>query len=254
MSKQRGFEESGAYARKQLFSSSRLLKWSHGARFEAGVRLAERFGASRLLDYGCGDGTYLAAVSDKIAAGVGAEVDPGLVTDCRERYADIAKLSFVIVEDLAEYPDESFDTVFCMEVLEHCTRDAVERVLGDIHRLVSRSGVVVISVPIETGPSLILKQAARAVLARTVRGDYALRETYSVSEMLKMLAPGEASPVARPVYGSPRAGYHGHKGFNWRALRRRLSVDFEIIEQQYSPVGAHPWLNSQVWLICRRRS
>jgi 2-polyprenyl-3-methyl-5-hydroxy-6-metoxy-1,4-benzoquinol methylase len=287
----RASEKAGAYARKQLFSSCRLLTWSHSARFDMGVRLAQRFGASRLLDYGCGDGTFLARVSPNITAGVGAEVDPGLVVDCTRRYAQLENLSFVTVDELAHHPNESFDTVFCMEVLEHCTSDAVERVLRDVHRLVSRSGVVVISVPIETGPPLILKQAARAVLARTLRGDYALREKYSAREMLRMLAPGESSPVERPMYGAAgttgglreasaagaagAAGappyqnseaalgesmaasarsYHGHKGFNWRTLRRRMSGDFDIIEQKYSPVGVHPWLNSQAWLVCRRRA
>jgi 2-polyprenyl-3-methyl-5-hydroxy-6-metoxy-1,4-benzoquinol methylase len=257
MSKHASGADEGAYARKQLYSSSRLLTWSHKARFDLAVRLAQRFGVSRLLDYGCGDGTFLVAVSDKIAEGVGAEVDPQLIEDCRRRCSAFGNLSFVTVDQLVQHADGSFDTVFCMEVLEHCTPDAAERVLQDIHRLVDASGVVVISVPIETGPPLILKQAARAVFARTMRGDYAERETYSFGEMLRMIVPGEGSPVERPVYHPAgdvdRPGYHGHKGFNWRALRRRVARDFDIVEQTYSPVGVHPWLNSQAWLVCRKR-
>ena len=52
----------------------------------------------------------------------------------------------------------AFDVVTCMETLEHCLPHAVDHVLGELRRLVKPNGVVIISVPIETGPVLIAKQ------------------------------------------------------------------------------------------------
>jgi hypothetical protein len=67
------------------------------------------------------------------------------------------------------------------------------------------------------------------------------------------------APVDRPVYesrfadGTPNR-YHGHKGFNWRALAARVERDFRIERTRFSPVPAlGPLLNSQAWFLCRPR-
>jgi len=62
-----------------------------------------------------------------------------------------------------------------------------------------------------------------------------------------------ATSYLRPIYGDDFPS-HGHKGFNWRALRQELSQEFEIEQTLFSPVG---WLggfiSSQTFLICRNR-
>src|SRR5436853_2797779 len=144
-----------------------------------------------------------------------------------------------------------------MEVLEHCTNERREAALADVRRLVADNGHVIISVPIEIGPPIVLKQLIRNIMSRTVGGDYAERETYSAREMLRTLfVPGDDVTLPRPVYRADFADrpnlYHGHKGFNFRELRARLRQDFEIVAEHYTPVGGVWWLNSQVWLVCRR--
>ena len=48
--------------------------------------------------------------------------------------------------------------------------------------------------------------------------------------------------------------YHGHKGFNWRMLARLVERTFVIERRLYSPLPLiGPWLNSQVWFVCRKR-
>ena len=66
----------GHYANKQIFCKDRLIAWSHRRRFETGLTLAARFAGRRMLDYGCGDGTFLAlldATAHAPAQAVGAE-------------------------------------------------------------------------------------------------------------------------------------------------------------------------------------
>src|SRR5436190_4848161 len=114
---------SGHYARKQLLSRDALVAWSHTRRFETAVALARAFAGKRILDYGCGDGTFLAMTMmtpDAPALGVGAELMQPAIEDCRERYRDDARLKFVAVSDLdAAQHLGKYDAVFCMEVLEH---------------------------------------------------------------------------------------------------------------------------------------
>jgi hypothetical protein len=119
--------------------------------------------------------------------------------------------------------------------------------------------VVVISVPIEIGPTLALKQAVRAMAAATGLTEYQTRERYRISEFMRMLLAREGSQIERSATISINAQgdtvrYHGHKGFNWRLLARLIENVFVVERRVYSPVPlTGPWLNSQVWFVCRKR-
>jgi len=246
---------SGEYARKQLFGSG-LIGWSHGRRFRAARRMVAPYAGAALLDYGCGDGTFLALVRDLFPRAAGAEIDPALVEDARRRFGEAEGRSFIHTEEVAGLPDGGFGVVTCMEVLEHCMAEAAEEVIRQLRRLVAAEGVVVVSVPVETGPALLVKQAARAAAgARGVSG-YRDRERYAPGELARMVFAGARTSIPRPVYETRFASsapnrYHGHKGFNWRLLAARLERDFELRAVRFSPFGAlGALLNSQVWMTC----
>lgn len=249
----------GAYARRQLFGGFKLLRWSHGSRFRVARELVEPHAGRRLLDYGCGDGTFLRMVHDLFPQAVGAEVDAALAAEAAARYAAEPGVRFVHTGELAREPAGSFGVAVCMEVLEHCTPDAVDRVLADLGRLVAKDGTIIVSVPVETGPALVGKQMYRALAARRGLEGYVQRETYTPAELGKMLVAGSGTAIERPVYRSRFASgeanvYHGHKGFNWRALRRRLASGFHLRETRFSPVPLlGPLLNSQAWFVLSPR-
>jgi 2-polyprenyl-3-methyl-5-hydroxy-6-metoxy-1,4-benzoquinol methylase len=249
----------GAYARKQLFGGLRLLRWSHGSRFHMARALVAPHAGRRLLDYGCGDGTFLSMVHDLFPYGMGAEVDAALAADAARRFADREGLRFVHTSALAGEPDGSFGVAVCMEVLEHCTPSAVDQVVADLRRLIADDGTVIVSVPVETGPALVGKQLYRRLAARRGLEGYRDRETYTPRELATMVAAGAGTSIERPVYHSRFASgepnvYHGHKGFNWRALRRRLAADFIVRQTRFSPVPLlGPLLNSQAWFVLSPR-
>lgn len=247
-----------AYAEKQIFSKDRIISWSHGSRFRVARELVAPFAGGTLLDYGCGDATFLVMVQDLFPKAVGADADKNQLATCEERSGGPDGFSFVHTETLksASY-SAMFQVVTCMEVIEHCLDDGRDRVLMDLHRLVEPTGTVIISVPIEIGPSLIGKEVVRGLAARRKLGDYQYKETYELRELLKMAFASERSQIERPVLknesssGSPNH-YYGHKGFNWRALRPILENWFTICDTRFSPLG---WLggycSSQVWFICK---
>lgn len=248
----------GAYARKQLHSPSRLVRWSHSSRFERARALVAPYAGGRLLDYGCGDGTFLALVHDLFPGATGADVDVAQTDDCARRLAHLP-LTFTTADRLDASHASVYDVVTCMEVLEHCLDDERRRVVAELARLVRPGGVVIVSVPIEVGPSLAGKQIGRAIAAWRGLGDYRHRETYRPLELARMVLAVPGTSIHRPSYSavSPNGAsyrYYGHKGFDWRVLREELKQEFEIRRTQFSPM---PWmrslLNSQVWFVCERR-
>lgn len=247
----------GHYATKQIFCKDRLVAWSHRRRFETGLRLARRFKGQRILDYGCGDGTLLAllnAGSTPPAEAVGAELDEFQISDCRARLGNRPGLSFVPIARLDdEAHHERYDGVVCMEVLEHVV--ALDTVIDRLWRLLAENGTLLVSVPVETGLPLLLKQAARRVAGWRGIGDYPGTSPYTVREYVRSVFAGERPHLARTVYGEDGSiPFHDHKGFNWMALRARFNERFILERTVASPLAwLGPHLATQVWFELRKR-
>jgi SAM-dependent methyltransferase len=242
---------SGDYARKQLYCPSGLVRWSHGSRFELARALVSGRAGGRLLDYGCGDGTFVAMVHAEFRETVGLDVDPKQLADCAERLGHLPGVRF----GETRRASGPWDVVTCMEVLEHCLEDERRRAIDDLARLVAPSGLVVVSVPIEIGPTVAGKHVVRMIAGLRGLGDYRHRERYSPMEMLRSIA---GLPIARvPVEGRGPDGpyrYYGHKGFDYRDVARELSARFTIARCLYSPMRMlGPVLNSQAWFVCAPR-
>ena len=77
-----------------------------------------------------------------------------------------------------------------------------EEKIAELRRLVADDGVAIVSVPVETGPPLALKQAARALAARRGVEGYVDRERYTIPELLRMTLAGAETRIERPVYTS----------------------------------------------------
>ena len=192
----------------------------------------------------------------RIHEGRGADIAVDQVEDCRKRFAALANLHFCTIAELADGAHaRRYDLVTCMETLEHCTAAVVETVLRDLARLVAPGGRVVISVPIETGPTFLLKTVLRRLAAWRGLSDYRHYESYAPAAALRMLFAGRRTALERPVYGAPDAPYHSHYGFNWRSLRDRVRAHLDIERTQFTPLGfLGGWVSSQAWFVCRPRT
>ena len=245
--------EQGHYAQKQLGSPSSIIRWSHSARFRMAMALVGAHPAGRLIDYGCGDGTFMGFVADRFALCVGADVDAGQIDDCRSRFAGLRSLRFCLVRDLkGEEHTQAYAVVTCMETLEHCLEPVVDQVLSDLRGLCAPDGLIVISVPIETGPVFAIKYIVRKLAAVRGLGEYAGYETYSLRDAWRMTFATKRTVIARPAYGAAEAPYHSHYGFNWRRLREKVAQTLVLETTYFSPMGwCGGWLSSQAWFVCR---
>jgi SAM-dependent methyltransferase len=255
MPTQTGAIENGHYARKQLYGGAWVITWSHRRRFQLALDLAVGFRARRLLDYGCGDGTFLAMACDGGSApaeSVGAEISESLADDCRTRLGGRAGLSFVTIADLVGSKSAGrFDAIFCMEVLEHVVDRAPVFDLWE--RLLAPGGEIVVSVPNETGLALAVKQPLRRLARWCGMGDYPGLAPYTFGEFARGLFAGCRQHIDRTVHRhADGSTFHCHKGFNWRALQRELLQRWELVRFYRSPAPMLPAsFNSQVWFHLR---
>lgn len=242
----------GDYARKQIYCPSRVVRWSHGSRFDVARRMVAPRAGGRLLDYGCGDGTFVAMVHRDFRETIGLDLDPEGLAECRARLGHLPGVRFDLTSDARRNAAGPWDVVTCMEVLEHCLERERRRVLDELASLAAPGGLILISVPIEVGPSVAGKQLFRALAGLRALGDYRHRERYSAVEMLRSVA---GLPVPRVAYQGRSAHgayeYYGHKGFDYRDLASEIRDRFHIRQQLFSPM---PWLgaalNSQTFFIC----
>jgi 2-polyprenyl-3-methyl-5-hydroxy-6-metoxy-1,4-benzoquinol methylase len=248
--------DSGCYAREQIHSRDRLIAWSHRRRFTTALMLGRQFAGQRLLDYGCGDGTFLGLLMSGTArpsAAVGAEIHQDMIDDLRSRFADYPGLNFARTDELSRAEEvHRYDGIFCMEVLEHVVD--WHPLLGEFERLLKPGGHLVVSTPIEIGLPLLVKQAVRRVAGWRGIGHYPGTTSYTTVELVKSVFAKSTQHIVRPVFEDGEIPFHDHKGFNWRVLRTTLTARFDIVGTLTSPMNwLGPQFATQIWFIAQKR-
>lgn len=248
----------GHYATKQIHCPDPLIAWSHSGRFRMGMDLAAAYlpAHARVLDHGCGDGTFLAMLVDA-GTGVtatGTEITRELVEECATRFRGVDALRFILRDELTgEDHRSAYDLVTCMEVLEHVVELDAE--LDLLASLVKPGGVLIISVPVETGLPLMVKQTFRRIAGWRGLGDYPGDSPYTWGQFVRSVLAGGRPHMKRPQFptGPDLPPHHTHKGFNWMVLRRKLEERFDLEAVVASPLTRlSPHLNSQAWFIVRK--
>jgi ubiquinone/menaquinone biosynthesis C-methylase UbiE len=99
--------------------------------------------AGRLLDAGCARGDETAIYAQRAAYTAGIEFNPEEVLAGRERHPAL-ELKEAACEAIP-FPDQSFDTAICADVLEH-VQDEV-RSLAELRRVLTPGGLLILTTP-----------------------------------------------------------------------------------------------------------
>jgi len=236
--------DDAGYSHRLLTGGSFLTRRSHRSRMDRSLRLIEDSRFDTAADVGAADGWYLKALLERDVVREGVAID----TDVEALRAAAAQsgplpLSFVTPDDPSLGPRRgTFDLVTCLETLEH-TAD-VSAVLDELVDLARPGGTVLISVPVEVGPSLVVKQAGRWLANRGRSYSY---ERYTWRELWDAGARWKLDALERQNLFS-------HKGFDFREIRKQVDERFAIARTAFSPVPfLGPVLASTVYWLGTKR-
>ena len=190
------------------FRYSRRLEILTRALFD-GERASEAAeDAPSILDLGCGDGTWLLSVAPRVRRGLGIDLGWSGAADHWEPRENLEFRNEDFMQSALD--GERFDIVTCLETLEHCPDPG--QVLDRMASLVRVGGRVGVSVPIEHGLSLVVKELAAYATGYKRTGDRSGR--WSFSEVLRA-SMGDLRAVAREREEKQALT---HKGFDYREV------------------------------------
>ncbi len=100
----------------------------------------------RLLDVGCGDGTFTLQLGENFSEVYGVDVQEHYLAKFRESVSHRGNYHVMNMSSSAmDFPDEFFDKVVTLETLEHV--DNLQATAAEIMRVTKYGGEIVISVP-----------------------------------------------------------------------------------------------------------
>lgn len=93
------------------------------------ANMSRRYIGNKVLDVGAGNGALLKSINPKTKTGIDTAPKSYLVQkgDCSQM----------------EFPDESFDTVFCTDVIEHLSDSTLALCLSEVYRVLKKGGYAI---------------------------------------------------------------------------------------------------------------
>ena len=251
--KQRRHERPSTYAARTYASPYWIVRYSHQQRFKVAGESVGTADPATLLDYGCGDGHFLIGL---LEYGI---LSPQTRIVAFEPIYDVAELlranlaesqcadRVEVVTDIRVLRDTRFDCIACMGVLEHLPLLPRFAFYDFLQEALTTEGFALIDVPVEIGPSVLVKEFGRRVLKRDP-------PDYAVGELLRIAAGGA---VFDPKRFNPDESdvICRHQGFDHRILLREIEQHFTIVDSTPTPLPRLPsWLGNQELILTLRRN
>lgn len=212
----------------KIYSKNFLTSFRYQRRLKITHRLLAPYITKKtvMLDIGCGDGTWLRYISRFIGSGFG--IDAGW-SNASDEWVLFPENISVAKSDFLTYPFKSnaYDMVCCFETLEHVADP--QKVINIIKQCLKRGGVAAISIPIEVGLSVFMKELAALLIRykRTIDPDRA----WSFTELAKALFY-DVDEIKKKRLESKN---FGHKGFDYREVEKIIYENFNDVRWQGTP-------------------
>ncbi len=139
-------------------SSSLLIRFVEWLRVRAILKYLDAQDGEKILDVGCGVGSILKEVRKGELTGL--DLSSRFLEEAKKELRGRARFVKGNAEDMAKlFPNAAFDKIFTSEVIEHVLHP--DRVVAEMHKLVSPQGTVIISIPHES----LIKAVKKVLMA-----------------------------------------------------------------------------------------
>ncbi len=215
-----------------------IARFAHRTRMRKSKKLVDPYlsGSATLVDYGCGQGRFLNDLATDIKA-----TRPDVSLRGYDPYMSAKFDGYEVVSNIDEIAPESVDVVTCLEVYEHLNDDEVLDFIDFSVKVLKPGGKLLVTVPIEIGPVLLVKELSRSVLHRR-------RPQMPIAELLRGIFLG-----IPPTRAEDRKSFH--TGYDWRVTKETLSKTFTCDATEFSPFPYPSWWGqSQVLMTFTKAS
>lgn len=207
-------------------------RWLHCSKRDWVIAAIDRWGAGvgRALEVGPGSGVYLPTLAAAATEVVAIDIEDAYLDRLRPLEREYANLRLVH-DDILEssYSDEYFDLILCSEVIEHIADS--RRALAEMRRLLSPSGVLIISTPQKYSPlELFSKLAFLPGIIDVVRWIYKepILKTGHVNLMTKQILGDQLEQARFAIVETHTSGVYipgVAESLSYRALRIEQALE-----------------------------
>ncbi|PPR34178.1 MAG: Ubiquinone biosynthesis O-methyltransferase [Alphaproteobacteria bacterium MarineAlpha6_Bin3] len=132
----------GYYDRIYKIKKGIQAKW-HDQKFNFVKKKMKNY--KKHLDFGCSAGSFI-GILDKKKKSIGFDISIEQVNYAKKEYKD-KNHNFIFSKLPLPFPNNSFDTITFLEVIEHCDDDQNRKIINEIYRLLKPNGVLIITTP-----------------------------------------------------------------------------------------------------------
>jgi hypothetical protein len=229
--------------------------YAHRRRYEVAVSLIRRARPRVVVDWGAGDGYVLGELlkgPDPPELVVAFEPGERMQALLDERRRDLGlgdRLRwFGTIEEIEAFlADRRIDVLACLGVLEHLPLQPRRDFYEFASRMVATDGTVLLDLPVEYGPAVVVKELGRRVL-KARPPEYRLRTLAA-----RALGRTERDPRRFADDGSTQF-IQTHQGFDHRQILGEMAPEFVVTESRGTPLEWAPaWAFNQEVLVSLRR-
>ena len=216
--------ESGDYDWRSYYKGNLVQRWWKGRIAKAVWKAIPS--NSKLLDIGCGSSPIIGRYKNAI----GIDVNEEKLRFLKEQYPNIETRT--MSAETLDFPDEYFDYVICIELLEHL--EDAEKAITEIARVLKRGGKVVLATPDYARKHWYIVEQFTAYKDEHVT-KFTRRKLEAICKKAGLEPAGHTYVAACDYIGSYRKTYGGNGDYRQIGLKGVSSVALEVSKRIIAP-------------------